>query len=185
MTELRLETIKIPGIQIGPENPLPFFRDKKVNIQVPVRDSVRAENRQYFGNASGKRVLPYRMQDDYTRQREPYPIRTAVLENQTLKATFWIDFGCRMMSLIYKPLQRELLFNNPVFQPANLALRNAWFSGGVEWNVGQVGHTFFTCSPLFVAQIKGTDGEPGLRIYEYERCKNVFWHTDFYLPSRI
>ena len=183
MTELRIENIEIPGARVGPENPLPFFRDKKVNIEVPVRETVEAEKRQYFGNASGKRVLPYRMQDNYTRVRQPYSMQTAVLENEFLKATFWIELGCRMMSLIYKPLQRELLFNNPVFQPANLALRNAWFSGGVEWNVGQVGHTFFTCSPLFVARINGLQGEPGLRIYEYERCKNLFWHTDFYLPD--
>jgi tetratricopeptide (TPR) repeat protein len=183
MTELRIENIEIPGARVGLENPLPFFRDKKVNIEVPVRETVDAEKRRYFGNASGKRVLPYRMQDNYTRVRMPYSMQVAVLENEFLKATFWIELGCRMMSLIYKPLQRELLFNNPVFQPANLALRNAWFSGGVEWNVGQVGHTFFTCSPLFVARINGLEGEPGLRIYEYERCKNLFWHTDFYLPD--
>lgn len=183
MTELRVETIEMPGVRLGSENPLPFFRDKKVNIQVPVREAVDDEKRQYFGNASGKRVLPYRMQDHYTRVRETYSMQTAILENEFLKATFWIELGCRMMSLIYKPLQRELLFNNPVFQPANLALRNAWFSGGIEWNVGQVGHTFFTCSPLFVAAIPGLEGEPAFRIYEYERCKNLFWHTDFYLPS--
>ena len=183
MTELRIEILSLPGAPLGPLNPLPYFRDKKVNLNVPVRDSVDLEKRSYFGYSSGKRTLPYRMQDQYTRNRAPYSMRVAILENDFLKATFWLELGCRLMSLVYKPLQRELLFNNPVFQPANLALRNAWFSGGIEWNVGQLGHTFFTCSPLFVAQIEGSDGEPGLRIYEYERCKNIFWHTDFYLPA--
>ena len=183
MTELRVETLTLPGAPLGPLNPLPYFREKKINLDVPARDNVDSEKRRYWGHASGKRVLPYRMQDQYKRERGPYSMRVAVLENEFLKATFWIELGCRLMSLVYKPLQRELLFNNPVFQPANLALRNAWFSGGIEWNVGQLGHTFFTCSPLFVAQIEGQNGEPGLRIYEYERCKNVFWHTDFYLPS--
>ena len=182
MTELRFEALDLPGARIGPENPLPFFRNRQVNLQVPLRDTVDAEKRQYFGNASGRRVLPYRMQDQYTRRRQPLSMRVVILENEFLKATFWIELGCRLMSLIYKPSQRELLFNNPVYQPANLALRNAWFAGGIEWNVGQLGHTFFTCSPLFVAAIPGLEGEPGLRIYEYERCKNLFWQVDFYLP---
>ena len=47
---------------------------------------------------------------------------------------------------VQAPLPRELLFNNPIYQPANLALRNAWLAGGIEWNVGQFGHSFLTCS---------------------------------------
>ncbi len=86
------------------------------------------------------------------------------------------------MSLVHLPDGRELLSRNPVFQPANLALRNAWFSGGIEWNIGHYGHTFFTCAPVFAAEIRGPAGEPGLRLYEYERCKGLFWHVDFYLP---
>ncbi|MGP3952569.1 hypothetical protein [Streptomyces sp. 7N604] len=30
---------------------------------------------------------------------------------------------------------------NPVFQPASFALNGAWFSGGIEWNIGATGHT--------------------------------------------
>jgi len=88
----------------------------------------------------------------------------------------------RLLSLFHKPSNRELLNRNPVFQPANLAIRNAWFSGGIEWNVGQYGHTFATCSPVFAAAITGADGEPGLRLYEFERCKTLCWQIDFYLP---
>ncbi|MCZ7665985.1 MAG: DUF5107 domain-containing protein [Chloroflexi bacterium] len=43
--------------------------------------------------------------------------------------------------MLHKPSGRELLAKNPVFQPANLALRNAWFSGGIEWNIGAIGHS--------------------------------------------
>jgi hypothetical protein len=53
-----------------------------------------------------------------------------VLENDILKATFMPVSGGRLWSLYHKPEQRELLNRNPVFQPANLANRNAWFSGG-------------------------------------------------------
>ncbi|MBN1247034.1 MAG: DUF5107 domain-containing protein, partial [Anaerolineae bacterium] len=78
---------------------------------------------------------------------------------------------------------RELLDVNPVFQPANLALRNAWFSGGVEWNIGTTGHSPFTCSPLFAARVTSSDGFPVLRMYEWERLRQVPFQIDAYLPD--
>lgn len=182
MTELRLEPLTLPGVRLGPENPLPIFRDAQPHRTVPVHDSVPLPKRDRFGWETGFRVLPYRLQDNYTRQREPLTLQSIVLENDRLCATFLPELGGRLISLIHKTEQRELLCRNPVFQPANLALRNAWFSGGIEWNIGQFGHAFSTCAPLFAAAITGEQGEPGLRLYEFERCKGLFWQIDFYLP---
>lgn len=182
MTELRSELLTLPGARLGEENPLPFFRDPQVNTEVAVMESLPAGKREYLGWETGFRVLPYRMQDAYSRQREPLQFRSIVLENEYLTATFLPELGGRLVSLVYRPCQRELLHRNPVFQPANLAIRNAWFSGGIEWNIGQFGHTFTTCSPLFAGVIEGAQGEPGLRLYEFERCKQLFWQIDFYLP---
>jgi tetratricopeptide (TPR) repeat protein len=182
MTDLRVENLILPGAALGEENPLPFFRSPAVNTQVRVTEDLPADKRAALGWETAFRVLPYRMQDQYTRQREPLTFRSIVLENETLKATFLPEIGGRLISLFHKPLQRELLHRNPVFQPANLAIRNAWFSGGIEWNIGQLGHTFTTCSPLFASAIQGAQGEPGLRLYEFERCKSLFWQIDFYLP---
>jgi hypothetical protein len=72
--------------------------------------------------------LPYTMQDGYTRHLQPRDFRVAVLENEVLRATFLLEFGGRMWSLVHKPSGRELLAVNPVFRLANLAIRNAWFS---------------------------------------------------------
>ena len=76
-----------------------------------------------------------------------------------------------------------MLSVNPVFQPANLALRNAWFSGGVEWNIGTIGHSPFTCAPLFAARVDGPDGTPVLRMYEWERIRQVTYQIDAWLPE--
>ena len=185
MTELRIETYTLPGAKLGNENPLPFFRDPRVSLNIPTHESLPPQKRAHLGWETALRVLPYRMQDDYTRQKRRIGFRAAVLENEYLKATFLPELGGRLASLLYKPLQRELLHRNPVFQPANLAIRNAWFSGGIEWNVGQYGHCFTTCSPVFAAAIEGDQGDPGLRIYEYERCKRLFWQIDFTLPPGL
>ena len=182
MTELRIEAVTLSGARLGEENPLPFFRDPAKHRRVKVNESVPAEKRDHLGWETAFRVLPYRMQDQYTRQREAVTFQGVVLENEILKATFLPQVGGRLISLVHKPLGRELLHRNPVFQPANLAIRNAWFSGGIEWNIGQYGHTFFTCAPVFAAAIEGPEGEPGLRLYEFERCKRLLWQIDFSLP---
>ncbi|RPJ43953.1 MAG: DUF5107 domain-containing protein, partial [Chloroflexi bacterium] len=185
MSKLNIEPYTLPGARLGDENPLPFFRDPATNRTVKTVEPFPPEKRELMGWETGFRVLPYRMQDHYTRQREPVTFRAVVLENEYLKATFLPEVGGRLVSLVFKPLNRELLHRNPVFQPANLANRNAWFSGGIEWNIGQYGHTFTTCSPLFAVEIQGPGGEPGLRLFEFERCKRLFWHIDFYLPPGL
>jgi len=182
MTNLYTEPLVMPGVRLGDENPLPQFRDRKTDRHVVVHESMPKEKQHLLGWETGFRVLPYRVQDNYTRQRAPITYKSIVLENEILKATFLPELGGRLISLIHKPHDRELLCRNPVFQPANLAIRNAWFSGGIEWNIGQVGHTFTTCSPIFASAITGAEGEPGLRLYEFERCKKLFWQIDFYLP---
>lgn len=182
MTELRVETLTLPGARLGEENPFPFFRDPQVSLPVQADESLPPEKRLYLGWETAFRALPYRMQDEYSRRREPLSFRSIILENEQLVAAFLPEMGGRLISLFDKPHGRELLHCNPVFQPANLAIRNAWFSGGVEWNIAQFGHTFTTCSPLFASAIEGAHGEPGLRLYEYERCKGYFWQIDFYLP---
>ncbi|MCX6928494.1 MAG: DUF5107 domain-containing protein [Verrucomicrobia bacterium] len=167
---------------LGGENPQPVFRDRSPDMTVKARESFPAELARTLGKGCGRRILPYRLQDRYGRERQPRNFRAIVLENEHLKATFLPELGGRLMSLFHKAEQRELLFNNPVFQPANLALRDAWFAGGIEWNIGQYGHVFHTCSPVFAAAIPGLDGETGLRLYDYERCKGLLWQIDFYLP---
>ncbi|MFN8569311.1 MAG: DUF5107 domain-containing protein [Kouleothrix sp.] len=182
MTDLRVELLTIPGAPLGDENPLPFFRDPQQDLPARALPSMAPEQCEHFGVQAGFRVLPYRMQDSYTRARRPLTFHALVLENAYLSATFLPELGGRLYSLRYLPGGRELLARNPVFQPANLAIRNAWFSGGIEWNISQFGHTFGTCAPLFAAAIQGPAGEPGLRLYEFERCKRLLWQIDCYLP---
>lgn len=182
MTELRIEPYKIPAADLGPENPLPVFRAKKDDVEVAIHDSVPEEDRQYLGWQTGYRVLPYRMQDGYNREKRMRAFRAVVMENEFLRVTVLPEIDGRIASIIHKPTNRELLDRNPVFQPANLALRGAWISGGIEWNTCQLGHYYLTCSPVFAARVDGLYGEPALRIYEWDRVKCFPWQVDLVLP---
>jgi tetratricopeptide (TPR) repeat protein len=127
--------------------------------------------------------MPHGEQNGYDRVREPRAFRVAVMENDRLRATFLLELGGRLWSLIDKRTGRELLYVNPVFQPGALACCNAWFSGGVEWNFCTGGHTPLTCSPLFAARVRGAGGAPVLRLYEFERRLAMPYQMDFHLPD--
>ena len=184
MSELRLETFSMPAAELLPDNPLPPLRTaRELHVVDEADPAVPDEILQNIRYGRINNILPYTIQDQYTRKRHRHDFKAAILENEILKAVFLLELGGRLWSLYHKPSQRELLYVNPVFQPANLALRNAWFSGGVEWNIGTIGHTPFTCAPLHAARVQGPNGTPILRMYEWERIRQVPYQIDAFLPD--
>jgi hypothetical protein len=184
MSTLSLETWQMPAADLGPDNPLPPLQASEElhapDMAMPNIPDAMIRNMTY-GRIST--ILPYTLQDRYNRARAMRDFRVAVLENEILKAVFLLELGGRLWSLLHKPSGHELLKVNPVFQPANLALRNAWFAGGIEWNIGMTGHSPLTCSPIFAAEVEGPQGTPILRMYEWERIRQVSYQIDAYLPD--
>ncbi|HEU4330894.1 MAG TPA: DUF5107 domain-containing protein, partial [Lapillicoccus sp.] len=183
MTRLTLGTVSLPSATIGPPNPLPPLTGAPqlhANVEAADLDEAMRAN---LGHGRVDSLLPYLLQDRYDRTLVSREHRVAVLANDRLRAEFLLDLGGRLRSLVDLTTGRELLYANPAFQPANLALREAWFAGGVEWNIGIRGHTPLTCSPMFAARVDGPGGVPVLRMWEYERIREVVYQLDFWLPS--
>jgi len=187
VSELRLEPLRMPAARLGPDNPLPRLAapPKPKKAKRAFDETIAKEDRKYFGYGMDCSVLPYRLQDDYDRARNPREFKTAVLENDTMRASFLLEMGGRLWSLIHKPSGRELLQVNSVFQPSNLAVRNAWITGGVEWNGPTSGHGPRTCAPMFAARVTDDNGEPILRIYEWDRIRCIPVQMDFWLPPDL
>lgn len=171
----------LPVAPLGPSNPWPRFRFQVRNAPVKVSASLSAEDRAGMFTNAAVPPMPYLIQDNYTRQRRRGKLPVITAENNALRATVYPSLGGRMISLYDKRARRELLFDNPVFQPANLAIRNAWFSGGVEWNGPLYGHSLLTCSPVFAAVVETPRG-PLLRLYEFDRALETTWQVDLLLP---
>lgn len=178
-----MSTLKISGTKVKGDNPLPIFRDIEADKPSRGDGTLLPEEEKLLGANTGFRVLPYRMIDKYDRKKSGITLKTAVLENDKLTATFLPEQGGRLWSLKDKRTGKEILYTNPVYQPANLGIRNAWFSGGVEWNCGQYGHVVYSNSPVFFARIVAPDGEEFLRMYEFERMKRLYIQIDFHLPD--
>ncbi len=128
-------------------------------------------------------AYPYVYQDMYDRELKEKEYEVAVLENDYLQATFTPCFGGKLWSLIDKTTGKELLFKNEVVRPCNLGVRNAWLSGGIEWNACFKGHGPYTCSLINTAKTQLEDGTPVLRFYYFERIRCVQVQMDFFLPK--
>ncbi|MEU5867516.1 DUF5107 domain-containing protein [Nonomuraea sp. NPDC047529] len=178
-TTVRRTTITLPVALPGPDNPLPPLGDAAGHaVTVAGAPPDMAFQLSYGRLAS---VLPCRTQDGYDRARRPRRVEAIQLANDRLTATVLPGWGGRLYSLVHRD-HGELLYRNPVLQPANFGLTGAWFSGGVEWNSGSTGHTTLTCRPVFAGEAEGPDGTPMLRVWEWERTRDLPYQVDFWLP---
>lgn len=177
---IKEELFNIPGSMPRGENPLPAFRKREAE-RVSSQEGFPEELKATLGFMP--KVLPYLVQDRYDRGRDMLSLKSFVLENEYLVARFLPELGGRLHSLYDKRNKCDLLFTNSVIQPGNLANRNAWLSGGIEWNVGNFGHAYTTCDNVFAAVLDDGEGNDFLRIYEFERNKSIFWQVDFHLPD--
>lgn len=181
MTTLRWGKKRLRGIRPGAASKFPAMRD-------PIKTVIRGEPGETEGLFLGYGMLhdslPYAMFDEYdTETPRDLEFVSAVLENRCLRAEILPELGGRLWSLFDKIHGRELLLDNPELRLGNLAIRNAWFAGGVEWNCGRRGHDAQTVSPRFAAELTDGAGAPVLRIYEMSRDRLTPFQLDFMLPE--
>ena len=168
------------GPALGATSAFPAMRNP---IKSEIRSALGEDDGLFINYGMFQDSLPYTMQDNYDGEVGEQTFSTAVLENRFLWATFVLDLGGRLWSLYDKVGKRDLITDNPEFRPNNLAIRNAWFAGGIEYNIGRRGHDEQTCSPRFAARLADSDGTPVLRIYEFDRDRALPFQMDFFLPE--
>ncbi|WP_368661560.1 DUF5107 domain-containing protein [Streptomyces sp. NA04227] len=184
-TTVRRDRLTLPAAELGPDNPLPPL----CPVDAPQRLDSRSlaalprDMARQIAYAPPESLLPERLRDGYERDRRPVTLDTLVLENTRLRVTVLPGLGGRVHSLLHKPTGRELLYRNPVLQPAGFAVNGAWFSGGIEWNVGLGGHGALACAPVHAALAPAPDGGVLLRLWEWERVSDLPFQVDLWLPA--
>lgn len=179
---LKFEDCTFRAADLGEESSVPDLLGEAI-LQNQLKFNLDEEDEIYEGYGRKNTAYPYRQRNGYTRALKKRKIKTAVLENDYLRAVFLPEYGGRLWKLWDKKAKRDLLYTNDVLRFSNLAVRNAWFSGGVEWNIGVIGHTPLTTEPLYAAQTETETGDPVLRMYEYERIREVIYQMDFWLDE--
>lgn len=178
--ELRFEQQQMMTSELGADAGTPDLVGSLI-LQNDLKFLLGEQEEIYEGYGRRTNSFPYRQYNSYNRSLKKKSVKTAVLENDFIKATFLPESGGRLWELIDKKSDMNLLYTNDVIRYSNLAVCNAWFSGGVEWNIGIIGHSPFTTEPLFTAELSDEDGNPVLRMYEYERIRGVEYQMDFWL----
>ncbi len=179
MTDLRFEDFKIKGHRVGKASWFPAIREL---IKSEISAELDEDDGLFIGYGMMSDGLPYSLQDDYDYPEEELTFKAVILENEYLKAVFLPELGGRLWSIYDKENERDLILENTRFIPCNLAIRNAWFAGGVEFNCGRRGHDEQTVSPRYAAVVE-TEKFPVLRIYEYQRDRGTPFQYDCFLPE--
>jgi len=182
MTTLTIDKLSIPVTELGPECAVPsIFKSK--NVQQMSENRLDEDDGLYVGYGYIDDPFPYRKQNRYDGTLRDTELPCVILENEYLKTLFLPTLGGRLWQLYDKKAKRDLMVTNTQIAFGNLAIRDAWFCGGVEWNFGIIGHTPFTCDTLHTATLKTDDGTPVLRFYEYERLRGCTYQVDAWLPE--
>jgi hypothetical protein len=175
-------TLRLLAAELGPESPLPPFTglqrlpDPSFSPELPpdMRDRIA------YGRLANP--LPYALQNGYTRDLRQRDIPALWLANDRLEALLLPGLGGRLWSLRELPAGRDLVFTNRRLQFANFALTDAWFAGGIEWNLGSTGHSATTCRPVFAGSVQSSRGA-ALRIWEWERTRDLVFSVDLLMPA--
>lgn len=178
---VRRTALTLPAATLGPESPLPRFTRLRELPLPDVGPGATPDMLERIAYGRLESPLPYRLQEDYDRSLHEVQLPAYVLDNGVLRATVLPTLGGRVWSLYDDARGRELLFRNPVLQFANFGLTDAWFAGGIEWNLGSTGHTTLSCRPMHAAVVAGSDGV-ALRLWEWERTRDLVLQIDLSLP---
>lgn len=181
-TTLRSTTLHLTGTLPGPESPLPQLVPVRAlpTPEDPATTDPEMAARLAFGRLASP--LPYALHSDYTRADDRVELPALVLDNGILTATVLPTLGGRVWSLVDHSRDRELLFVNPRLRFANFGLTDAWFAGGIEWNLGSTGHWTLSSRPLHAARIDTATGA-GLRLWEWERTRDLVLQIDLTLDG--
>lgn len=130
------------------------------------------------------RVYPYPMQDDVTDELTEREFTAIVLDNGLLRVTILPDFGGHILSVRDLRSDREVFYHNLPFKFGLIALRGAWYSGGLEFNFPQVGHTVTTNDPLPWHLKENGDGSVSLFVGTIERLTRMAWTASVTLKPK-
>ena len=175
-------TLGLLAADVGPESPLPPLTGLQRLPDLSASPDLPPDMRARIGYGRLANPLPYALQNAYRRNLRPRDIPAIELTNGRLEARVLPTLGGRLWSLRDLLTDRDLVFTNQRLQFANFALTDAWFAGGIEWNLGSTGHSTTTSRPVFAGSVPSSRGT-GLRIWEWERTRDLVFSVDLVMPA--
>jgi tetratricopeptide (TPR) repeat protein len=148
---------------------------REASISLPTY-AIREENRNpVFRSQYGVvHIYPYTLLDDVDAQVKDRTYRCLILENQYLRVAVIPDLGGRVYSVFDKISNREVFYRNSVVRFAPLAVRGAFFSGGMEFSF-PVAHAPTTCDRVNWDIRSNEDGSASIAFGGIEHISRLRW----------
>jgi len=125
----------------------------------------------------GRRVYPYCLNELVGTEFEDREMRIMELENAFLKLTFLPELGGRLISMVDKISNQELLFRNSVLKPVMAGLTGAWCGTGMEFNFPG-SHSVTSDLPVCCSFRSGaSDGSQSVVISDREFVSGMRWQV--------
>jgi len=154
-------------------------------IRLPTYE-IRGENRNpvFHSQYGVAHIYPYTLLDDIAPTPRDKTYRTLNLENRYLRVTVLPDLGGRVYSVYDKVSGREVFYKNSVIKFAPLAIRGAFFSGGVEFSF-PVAHAPTTADAVNWDLRENEDGSATISCGGLEHMSRMRWTISLTLyPDR-
>jgi hypothetical protein len=175
-------TLQLLAANLGPESPLPPFTGLQRLPDPSSSPGLPPDMRERIAYGRLANPLPYALQNTYRRDLRLQEIPAIKISNSLLEALVLPGLGGRVWSLRDLETDRDLLYTTQRLQFANFGLTDAWFAGGIEWNLGSTGHSATTCRPVFAGRVQSSRGL-ALRIWEWERTRDLVFSVDLLMPA--
>jgi len=119
-------------------------------------------------------IYPYTLQDEIASKPTEVTYRALILENKYLRVTVLPELGGRVYSLYDKTSEREVFYKNSIIKFSPLAIRGAFFSGGLEFSF-PVAHAPTTADPVNWDLHQNEDGSASIIIGALEHMAGLRW----------
>lgn len=129
------------------------------------------------------RFYPYFRFDGYSIQKEMKKWKVVELSNDYISMEILPEIGGKIWSVTEKSTGKSIIYANPVIKFREVGMRGPWTSGGIEVNVGIIGHAASCSSPVDWNVRKNPDGSVSCFIGALELITRANWEVEINLPA--
>ena len=129
-----------------------------------------------------KEIYPYSRFDGYSHKGIPQDWKMVKLENEYVEVYILPELGGKLWGAIDKKTGKEFIYKNDVVKIRDIGLRGPYTSGGIEWNLGTIGHHPGVATPVNYTLFTDDDGTAHCVIGSMDLPSNIQYRVDISLP---
>ncbi len=129
------------------------------------------------------KIYPYHSFDGYSQVSIKKKWKVVKLENDYIEVYILPEIGGKVWGAIEKSTGKEFIYSNDVVKFRNISLRGPWTSGGIEYNIGIIGHSPATATPVDYVTRENADGSVSCIVGNMDLPSRTQWRVEIRLSK--